>query len=126
MWVPISISWIPVHREKTVWHIDAQDVVTIGRLFTTGKISVERVVSLAGPSIKQPRLIRTRTGASSEDLVAGELKEKDTEIRVISGSVLIGRTASGPLAFLGRYHQQISALEEAGKRSLPGMAQPRF
>jgi Na+-transporting NADH:ubiquinone oxidoreductase subunit A len=110
----------PVHRGKTVWHINAQDVVAVGKLFTTGRISVERVVSLAGPAVKQPRLIKTRLGASIEDLVADELKENGAEIRMISGSVLSGRTAAGPVSFLGRYNQQISALEEEQKRVFLG------
>lgn len=114
----------PVHRGKTVWHINAQDVVAVGKLFTTGKISVERVVSLAGPSVKQPRLIKTRLGASLEDLVTDELKENGAEVRVISGSVLSGRTAAGSVAFLGRYNQQISALEEEQKRRFLGWLSP--
>jgi len=114
----------PVHRGKTVWHINAQDVVAVGKLFTTGRISVERVVSLAGPAVKQPRLIKTRIGASIEDLVAEELKENGARVRVISGSVLSGRAAAGPVAFLGRYNQQISALAESGKRRFLGWLSP--
>lgn len=114
----------PVHREKTVWHIDAQDVVSVGLLFTTGRISTERVISLAGPAVKQPRLIKTRVGASIEDLVQGELKEGEAVPRVVSGSLLSGRTAAGSVAFLGRYHQQISALVEGGKRRFLGWLNP--
>jgi Na+-transporting NADH:ubiquinone oxidoreductase subunit A len=114
----------PVHRGKTVWHINAQDVVAVGKLFTTGRIPVERVVSLAGPAVKRPRLIKTRIGASVEDLVADELKENGAQVRVISGSVLSGRAAAGPVAFLGRYNQQISALEEPGKRRFFGWLNP--
>ena len=36
--------------EKSVWHIGYQDVMAIGRLVTTGRLDVERVVSLAGPA----------------------------------------------------------------------------
>jgi Na+-transporting NADH:ubiquinone oxidoreductase subunit A len=114
----------PVHRGKTVWHINAQDVVAVGKLFTTGRISVERLISLAGPAVKQPRLIKTRIGASIEELVAGELKEDGADIRVISGSVLSGRISAGQVTYLGRYHQQISALEEAGKRRFFGWLSP--
>jgi Na+-transporting NADH:ubiquinone oxidoreductase subunit A len=116
----------PVHREKTVWHIDAQDVATVGKFFTTGRIPVERVISLAGPPFKQPRLIKTRSGASIEDLLADELNETGGGVRVISGSVLSGRTAAGPIAYLGRYHQQISALAEAKKRNFFGWLSPGF
>jgi Na+-transporting NADH:ubiquinone oxidoreductase subunit A len=116
----------PVSREKTVWHIDAQDVAAVGHLFTTGRISVERVVSLAGPAVKKPRLIKTRIGASCQDLTAGELEENGAAVRVISGTVLSGRTAAGAVAYLGRYHDQISALAEARERKFLGWLSPGF
>ncbi|KAA3660135.1 MAG: Na(+)-translocating NADH-quinone reductase subunit A [Calditrichaeota bacterium] len=108
----------PVNREKTVWHVGLQDVIAIGVLFTTGKIHTERIVSFSGPTVKHPRLLKTRPGALIDELTSGELKE--VENRQISGSVLSGRTASGPYAFLGRYHQQIFALEEGRKREFFG------
>jgi Na+-transporting NADH:ubiquinone oxidoreductase subunit A len=108
----------PVDRHKTVWYISAQDVIAVGVLFSTGKLHVERIVSLAGPAVKNPRLIRTRLGASLADLSAGELKEGDN--RIISGSVLSGYIATGHLAYLGRYHQQVSALPEGRQRKFLG------
>ena len=30
----------PVHRDKTVWHVDYQDVIAIGKLFMTGELDV--------------------------------------------------------------------------------------
>jgi Na+-transporting NADH:ubiquinone oxidoreductase subunit A len=112
----------PVHRGKAVWHINAQDVAAVGKLFTTGKIPVERIVSLAGPAVKKPRLLKTRIGASIADLTEGEID--DGEIRLISGSVLSGRIAAGTVEFLGRYHQQISALAEGKKRRFFGWLSP--
>jgi Na+-transporting NADH:ubiquinone oxidoreductase subunit A len=108
----------PVDRHKTVWYISAQDVIAIGVLFLTGKLHVERIISLAGPAVKNPRLIRTRLGASLTDLTSGELKEGDN--RIISGSVLSGHTATRHVAFLGRYHQQVSALPEGRQRKFLG------
>jgi Na+-transporting NADH:ubiquinone oxidoreductase subunit A len=103
----------PVGAGKTVWHLGYQDVIAIGRLFTTGRPWVERIVALAGPMVRRPRLIRTRLGASLEDLVAGELREEPC--RVVSGSLLSGRRAAGPGAYLGRYDTQVSVLAEAGR-----------
>jgi len=100
----------PVDRHKQVWHILAQDVCAVGNLFTTGALNVERVISLAGLSIKNPRLIKTRIGASIEDLTKDEIK--DGNHRIISGSVLSGHKAEGDVAFLGRFHQQISIIPE--------------
>jgi Na+-transporting NADH:ubiquinone oxidoreductase subunit A len=113
----------PVSRRKTVWHLGYQDVILIGRLFKTGKLDVERVVSLAGPTVKSPKLYVTRLGAAIDPLVAGKLQA--VENRVISGSVLSGRKAMGDVhGYLGRYHLQISALREGRERELFGWLKP--
>lgn len=108
----------PVNLDKNVWHIDYQAVIAIGSLFSTGKINVERVVSLAGPTVNKPRLIKTRVGANTNDLVAGELQ--DCENRVISGSVLYGHEAVDGFAYLGCYSNQVSVLKEGRDRELFG------
>ena len=112
----------PVSRKKTVWHIGVQDVIAIGKLFTTGRISVERIISLAGPLVKKPRLIVTRLGASLEDLTKDELS--DEEERIISGSVLSGRASAENVSCLGRYHQQISVIAEGRSRVFMGWLNP--
>lgn len=101
----------PVGPKKTVWQLSYQDVIAIGSLFTTGRLFTERVLALAGPVVRRPRLIRTQLGASTDDLVRDELH--DIDCRVISGSILSGRQAWGPEAYLGRYHSQISVIGEA-------------
>lgn len=113
----------PVNAEKFVWHLDYQAVMAIGALFTTGKLNVERVVSLAGPTVKNPRLIRTRVGANTDDLVAGELDDA-VENRVISGSVLYGHRAADWAAYLGYYNNQVSVLQEGRARELFGWIVP--
>ena len=115
----------PVDLERIAWHIGYQDVAAIGRLFTTGRLDVERVVALAGPSVRQPRLLRTRLGASTDTLTHGELLPGVQ--RIVSGSVLDGRTAQGEVhGFLGRYHLQVSVLAEATERELFGWIMPGF
>lgn len=106
----------PVGVGKSVWQIGYQDVLAIGALFTSGRLNPERVVALAGPVVDRPRLLRTRLGASLDELVAGELHPGSN--RVISGSVLGGRTSHGAFAFLGRYHVQVSCLHEGREREL--------
>lgn len=64
--------------------------------------------------VKKPRLLRTRLGASLDELSAGELEQGNN--RVVSGSLLGGRTAHGPYAYLGRYHSQVSCLKEGNDR----------
>ena len=114
----------PVSAEKPVWHIGYQDVIAIGKLFTSGQLWTERIVALAGASVTRPRLLETRLGASIDDLVRGEIAEH-TPCRIISGSVLDGHTATGVQAYLGRYHHQVSVIHEnEKKRRLFGWLRP--
>jgi len=108
----------PVNAEKQVWHVDYQAVIAIGALFSTGKLNTARVVSLAGPAVTKPRLLATRVGANTNDLVAGELG--DAENRVISGSVLFGHEAADAFSYLGCYSNQVSVLQEGRQRELFG------
>jgi Na+-transporting NADH:ubiquinone oxidoreductase subunit A len=112
----------PVNAENVAWSINYQDVIAFGQLFLTGELYTDRVVSLAGPVVNNPRLLRTVVGASLEDLTDSELMPG--EVRVISGSVLSGTQASGPHAYLGRYHQQVSVLREGRDKELFGWATP--
>ncbi|MDB2387106.1 Na(+)-translocating NADH-quinone reductase subunit A [Shewanella sp.] len=107
---------------RTVWHINYQDVIAIGHLFTTGELNTQRVVSIAGPKAIKPRLVRTQIGASMAQLTNNEVAQGN--VRHISGSVLNGRHAVGPHAYLGRYHNQVSLLEEGTEKELFGWAMP--
>ena len=110
----------PASDTIAVWTINYQDVIAIGKLFTTGELNVDRVVSIAGPTVKNPRLIKTRVGASLDELLSNELKSGDN--RVISGSVLDGAQAAVTTAFLGRFDLQITALAEGRDRPFMGWA----
>ena len=104
----------PVSAKKTVWHLHYQDVIAIGKLFTTGRLWVERIIALAGPLVYRPRLIRIRLGASTDDLIGGEVR--DVGQRLISGSVLSGRWVTEKESYLGRYHLQVSVIAEDRSR----------
>ncbi len=112
----------PVNAENVAWSINYQDVIAVGQLFLTGELFTDRVVSMAGPVVNNPRLIRTQVGANLSDLTDGELM--NGEVRVISGSVLTGTEATGPHNYLGRYHLQVSVLREGRDKELFGWAMP--
>ncbi|AWL10955.1 Na(+)-translocating NADH-quinone reductase subunit [Saliniradius amylolyticus] len=108
--------------DKIVWHIGYQDVMAIGATLTSGQLDNRRVVSLAGPVVKKPRLVRTVLGACTEELTEGELTTGDS--RVVSGSVLCGTHASGVHGYLGRFHAQLSVLKEGYEKELFGWLRP--
>lgn len=108
----------PVNADRQVWHINYQDVIAIGELFTTGRLNCNRVVSVAGPLVKEPRLIRTKQGANIDELMKDQTHHGDQ--RVISGSVFNGHIAVHHRAYLGRYHNQISVLAEGRAKEFFG------
>ena len=114
----------PVSENKSVWYLHYQDVMAIGALFTSGRIDTERVISFAGPLAKRPRLLRTRRGASTQDLLGDEIEP--VPCRVVSGSILGGRRAAGKARYLGPYDLQLTALHEDTSRHFLDWLAPGF
>ncbi|HDR2860952.1 TPA: Na(+)-translocating NADH-quinone reductase subunit A [Enterobacter asburiae] len=112
----------PVSLTKQVWHLNYQDVIAIGKLFTEGELCSERVIAIGGPQAVNPRLVRTLLGADISELMSGETKEGEN--RLISGSVLSGRQAAGAQAYLGRFHLQVSIVQEGREKELFGWVLP--
>ena len=112
----------PVNTKKSVWHLNYQDVIAIGKLFTTGKIWTDRIISLAGPAIKNPRLLKVRLGANTNDIIADEVLPG--ECRIISGSALSGWRAAGWASYLGRFNLQVTAMFEGREREFFGWIVP--
>lgn len=112
----------PVHEKKIVWHIGYQDVIAVGKLFATGRLPVERVISLAGPVVGKPRLMTTRLGANTSDIIRNEIGNGD--IRVVAGSVLSGHRGIDWAAYLGRYDIQVTVLQEGTPREFLSFMRP--
>lgn len=112
---------LPVGPSRFVWHVGPQDVADIGALFLNKRLSTTRVVGVSGPASSETVLVRTRRGARIEDVASSF---SAAEPRVIVGSVLGGREASGEQAFLGRYTDQVTVLEDAVERKLLAWALP--
>ena len=117
----------PVRRGHEAWHLDAQDLASIGKLFRAGSGDAFRVVSLGGPPLRRPTLLRAPLGAALDGFADPDLEPAaaPTERRVISGSLLSGRTASGEATgYLGRYHRQVTVLDEDRRRRFLGWLAP--
>lgn len=108
-----------VYGGGSVFYVGWQDVAAIGVLFETGRVRTECLVALGGSPVRRPRWLRTSLGACVTELLEDELER--VPCRVISGSPLSGRQATGWGAYLGRYDSQVSVLPEAGEGSAGSM-----
>lgn len=91
----------PINKGETVWTIDPQAVIFIGRLFNTGHVDLTRLVAVTGSEVKKPSYCKLKVGALLTNVFAGNVST-DKNLRYISGNVLTGKqiTANG---FLGAF-----------------------
>jgi len=115
----------PVNPNKIAWHVGYQDVIAMGRLFLTGTLLTDKIISLAGPLAANPRYLKVRRGSNVSELTAGETVE-GTPLRTIAGSVFHGHKAEDVFDYLGAYSNQITLIEEDHKRVLLGWHSPGF
>jgi len=102
---------VRVSTGVAAWHINYQDVISIGRQFLRGSPWTQRVVAIAGPGVRDPRLVKAPIGASAKELLAGESLAGQ---RILSGPVLSGRSFDSGGEFLGRYHRQVALFDQQG------------
>ncbi|NRA93729.1 MAG: Na(+)-translocating NADH-quinone reductase subunit A, partial [Psychroserpens sp.] len=115
----------PVNKGEVVWTVNAQDLVIIGELLLTGKFNAERVVALAGSSVKKPRYFKTRIGSEVATMVYDNGVEKDGNDRIISGNVLSGKQVK-PDGALGFYDNLITVIPEGDDYEFFGWNKPIF
>ncbi len=114
----------PINKGETVWTISPQDLVIIGEALLTGKFNAERIVALAGSSVKNPKYYQTKIGAElSTFLYASGVNDND--FRVINGDVLTG-SKSRPDGYLGFYNNTVTAIPEGDDYEFFGWNKPVF
>lgn len=115
----------PVNKGEVVWTVNAQDLVIIGELLLTGKFNAERVVALAGSSVKKPRYFKTKIGAEVSTMVYDNGVEQDGNDRIISGNVLSGKHVQ-PDGNLDYYSNVITVIPEGDDYEFFGWNKPVF
>ena len=115
----------PINKGETVWTIDPQAVIFIGRLFNTGHVDLTRLVAVTGSEVKKPSYCKLKVGALLTNVFAGNVST-DKNLRYISGNALTGKqiTANG---FLGAFHSQVTVIPEGDDvHEMLGWIMPRF
>ncbi|WP_425077730.1 Na(+)-translocating NADH-quinone reductase subunit A [Psychroserpens sp. S379A] len=115
----------PINKGEVVWTVNAQDLVIIGELLLTGKFNAERIVALAGSSVKKPRYFKTKIGSEVATMVYDNGVEKDGNDRIISGNVLSGKQLK-PDGSLGFYDNVITVIPEGDDYEFFGWNKPIF
>jgi Na+-transporting NADH:ubiquinone oxidoreductase subunit A len=111
----------PVSKGETVWYVNIQDVISIGRLFEEGIYKPQRIVALTGSEVINPQYYTVLSGGSVTPMVTDNIKPGS--LRYISGNILTG-TKINPDGYLGYYDSQITVIPEGNYFEFFGWATP--
>ncbi len=111
----------PINKGESVWYINPQDVVTIARLFKTGKVNPLKTIAITGSEVVSPKYIKANIGSSIKELLENNVRESDN--RIISGNILTGKQVDLD-GFIGYYDSQITVLNEGNNYRLLGWLFP--
>jgi Na+-transporting NADH:ubiquinone oxidoreductase subunit A len=114
----------PINKGETIWTVAAQDLVIIGELLLTGRYNAERIIALAGSSVKTPKYYTTKIGAEVSTFVYDSGLNEE-HVRVISGDVLSG-TQISPKGHLGFYANTVTIIPEGDDYEFFGWNKPVF
>ena len=102
----------PINKGESVWTVNAQDVVLIGRYFITGKYDAKKTIALTGSEVKDPHYCETIIGANLNTILDGQITSEN--VRVISGNVLTGEKVEAD-GHIGFYSNQVTVIPEGNQ-----------
>lgn len=111
----------PISKGETVWYINVQDLVAIGKLMVDGIFDASRIIAITGPEVNKPSYCQTYIGANISSMV--QTKDSKLPFRYISGNVLTGDRIEHD-GFLGYYHHQVTVIPEGDYYEFFGWAMP--
>lgn len=114
----------PINTGDIVWTINAVDLVEIGKFLLNGKFPSEKIIAVAGPSVKEEsrKYYKTWLGANIQSLIT-ENDLIDEDVRFISNNVLSGRRIP-PNGYVSFKHRLITVIPEGRERELFGWLTP--
>jgi Na+-transporting NADH:ubiquinone oxidoreductase subunit A len=113
----------PVNKGDTVWTLDAQHVVTLGRFFSTGVYGGGRVIAICGSKVKRPQYLHAIEGVSIAAFA--DMIDHTGNVRYISGNILTGESI-GRDGYLGYYANRLTVIPEGDNCEFLGWAMPRL
>jgi Na+-transporting NADH:ubiquinone oxidoreductase subunit A len=121
--VGVQIAQVdPINKGETVWTLNPEHVVIIGRLFLTGKFDARIKIAVAGSSAKERKYHETLIGAPVKGFVEGNLTDENT--RIITGNVLTGKKLDDE-GYLSFFERQVTLIPEGDEPELFGWLIPK-
>jgi Na+-transporting NADH:ubiquinone oxidoreductase subunit A len=112
----------PLKENEVFWYVDIQDLIAMAHLVSTGSYRIERLLTVAGPGVKNPRYVAGFQGMPVSSL-AKELSFD--EVCYISGGLFTG-TRIEKEGYLGFYHHSLHVLPLGNEQTFLRFMRPGF
>ena len=117
--VGIQIHHIkPLCPGDKVWSVNAQHVLTLGKLFQLGHYDPKIIVAIGGSGSPSPITIESISCAHIQSLINSQSIERP--VRIVSGDILTGVEVDSD-GFLGFYDSAVGLINDEVKRPFLGM-----
>lgn len=120
--VGVQISNIsPILKDETAWTISPALLCALGKVFTEGKLDLNRKIAVTGPCALEPSYVEALPGTPMA--FVREFAGNVDGLRIISGDILSGKNV-GPDGYLGFFDDQVTLMKEGTEKELFGWAKP--
>jgi Na+-transporting NADH:ubiquinone oxidoreductase subunit A len=101
-----------------VWHIGYQETIALGHLLLHGRPWLQRIVSLGGDAVLQPRCLLVSPGAAIAELLDGEVG--DGSVQILDGSAVGGGKLAAESGFLSAGQRRLTVQRQLSEAALAG------
>jgi len=108
----------PINPGEVIWTVNAQHVITIGKLFQNGYYDPGCIISIGGSGSSKPQTVKAPIGSSIDALLNDQLL--NGSYRIVSGDVLTGKKVNSD-GYLGFYDSSVAIINDDVKRPFLGM-----
>ena len=116
---------LPMRKGDTMWTVNVQDMVIIGRLLTKGIVDMRKKVAVTGPMVHKPQYYNVLPGISVGELLKSNI-HKEAAYRIVRGNALSGMQATEDET-VSVYDNQYTVIAEGTENhEFMGWLLPRF
>lgn len=109
--------------DEIVWFLPAAGVIAFDQALTYSRPCTRRIISIAGPAVKEPTHLELQVGYPIDKIIDGRL-DPDANVRVVNGGVLTGAEITEQETGIDVECSGLTVLKQPAKREMLGWLRP--
>ena len=109
--------------DQPIWAVRTEGIMAIDKVMNDDQPVVDRIISLAGPMVSNPRHLKVPVGYPLEQLLKSNLND-NSSVRIINGGVFTGRDFGDEQKGLGTECGGLTILDDKPQREFLAFVRP--